>query len=111
MAFCINMKCNFYVLWVCKSHLCSEKINQFDLFQVVTALTTPSVKYVPYRDSKLTRILQDCLGGNCKTTMIATITPLSDCYSETLNTLKFAKRCEPSSARSSCLTMSQALHF
>jgi kinesin family protein 3/17 len=60
--------------------------------KVVTALTTPGVKYIPYRDSKLTRILQDCLGGNCKTTMIATIAPTSECYIETINTLKFAKR-------------------
>ena len=60
--------------------------------QVVTALTTPSVKYIPYRDSKLTRILQDCLGGNCKTTMIATVTPVSECYNESMSTLRFAKR-------------------
>jgi len=59
---------------------------------VVTALTTPSVKHVPYRDSKLTRLLQDCLGGNCQTTLIATVTPASVCYNESLNTLKFAKR-------------------
>jgi kinesin family protein 3/17 len=60
--------------------------------KVVTALTTPSVKYVPYRDSKLTRILQDCLGGNCKTTMIATVTPVSECYNESMSTFRFAKR-------------------
>ncbi|XP_064386094.1 uncharacterized protein LOC135334732 isoform X2 [Halichondria panicea] len=60
--------------------------------KVVTALTTPGVKYVPYRDSKLTRILQDCLGGNCKTTLIATVTASSSCYTESMNTLKFAKR-------------------
>ena len=60
--------------------------------QVVTALTTPSMKHVPYRDSKLTRILQDCLGGNCKTILIATVTPVGECYCETMNTLTFAKR-------------------
>ena len=60
--------------------------------QVVNTLTTPNMKHVPYRDSKLTRILQDCLGGNCKTTLVATVTPVASCYLETLNTLKFAKR-------------------
>lgn len=50
------------------------------------------MKHIPYRDSKLTRILQDCLGGNCKTTMIATVTPVCECYTETVNTLNFAKR-------------------
>lgn len=59
---------------------------------MVTALTTAGVKHVPYRDSKLTRLLQDCLGGNCKTTLVATITPVASCYTESLNTLKFAKR-------------------
>ena len=67
-------------------------LHVFVAVQVVTALTTAGVKHVPYRDSKLTRLLQDCLGGNCKTTLIATITPVATCYAETLNTLKFAKR-------------------
>lgn len=60
--------------------------------KVVSALTTPSVKYIPYRDSKLTRLLQDCLGGNCKTVLVATLAPLSSCYTESFNTLNFAKR-------------------
>ena len=60
--------------------------------QVVTQLTTPGARHVPYRESKLTRLLQDCVGGNCKTTLIATITPTAGCYTESLNTLKFAKR-------------------
>ena len=64
----------------------------FVLMQVVAALTTPGTKHIPYRDSKLTRLLQDCLGGNCKTSLIATITPVSASYTESLNTLKFAKR-------------------
>ena len=49
-------------------------------------------KYVPYRDSKLTRILKDSLGGNCKTIMIACISPSSLFYDETLNTLNYASR-------------------
>ncbi|EYU36459.1 hypothetical protein MIMGU_mgv1a000376mg [Erythranthe guttata] len=48
--------------------------------------------HVPYRDSKLTRILQDSLGGNCKTVMIACISPADTNAEETLNTLKYANR-------------------
>lgn len=49
-------------------------------------------KYVPYRDSKLTRILKDSLGGNCQTVMIANISPSSLTYEDTYNTLKYASR-------------------
>ncbi|VDD91493.1 unnamed protein product [Enterobius vermicularis] len=50
------------------------------------------VTHVPYRDSKLTRLLQDSLGGNSQTLMIACVSP-SDCdFVETLNTLKYANR-------------------
>ena len=48
--------------------------------------------HVPYRDSKLTRILQDSLGGNAKTYMIACISPAEINFEETLNTLKYASR-------------------
>ncbi|XP_057773194.1 kinesin-like protein KIN-4C [Salvia miltiorrhiza] len=48
--------------------------------------------HVPYRDSKLTRILQDSLGGNCKTIMIACVSPADTNAEETLNTLKYANR-------------------
>jgi kinesin family protein 18/19 len=48
--------------------------------------------FVPYRDSKLTRILKDSLGGNTKTIMIACISPSSLFYDETLNTLNYASR-------------------
>ncbi|XP_068651020.1 kinesin-like protein KIN-12E [Aristolochia californica] len=48
--------------------------------------------HVPYRDSKLTFLLQDSLGGNSKTTIIANITPSNCCALETLSTLKFAQR-------------------
>ncbi|KAL6504271.1 hypothetical protein OROGR_026194 [Orobanche gracilis] len=48
--------------------------------------------HVPYRDSKLTRILQDSLGGNSKTIMIACISPADTNAEETLNTLKYANR-------------------
>ena len=45
---------------------------------------------VPYRDSALTRILQNALGGNSKTLMICAISPATDNYEETLSTLRYA---------------------
>lgn len=48
--------------------------------------------HVPYRDSKLTRLLQDSLGGNSRTLMIACISPTDRDFMETLNTLKYANR-------------------
>lgn len=48
--------------------------------------------YIPYRDSKLTRLLEDSLGGNCKTTMMGMISPIFESFSESLSTLKFANR-------------------
>lgn len=49
-------------------------------------------QFIPYRDSKLTRLLKDSLGGNTKTVMIACISPSQLYYDETLNTLKYACR-------------------
>ncbi|KAI3669796.1 hypothetical protein L6452_41208 [Arctium lappa] len=48
--------------------------------------------HIPYRDSKLTRLLQASLGGNCKTVMIACVSPADFNAEETLNTLKYANR-------------------
>ena len=48
--------------------------------------------HIPYRDSKLTRILEDSLGGNCKTTMMCMISPAMEAFAESLSTLKFANR-------------------
>lgn len=48
--------------------------------------------YIPFRDSKLTRLLKDSLGGNCRTVMIANISPSNACYEDTHNTLKYANR-------------------
>ncbi|XP_035915186.1 kinesin-like protein KIF18A [Anopheles stephensi] len=50
------------------------------------------LKHIPYRDSNLTRILKDSLGGNCQTVMIANISPSSQTYDDTYNTLKYASR-------------------
>ena len=73
------------------------KINQSlsALGTVIQSLTDPkksAQKHIPYRDSKLTRLLEDSLGGNCKTTMIAMISPSQDSFQESLSTLKFATR-------------------
>ena len=48
--------------------------------------------YVPYRDSKMTRILQDSLGGNCRTTIVICCSPSSYNESETKTTLMFGQR-------------------
>ena len=73
----------------------SKKINKSlsALGNVINALTDPKGRtHIPYRDSKLTRLLENSLGGNCKTTMIATISPAQCSFNESLSTLNFAKR-------------------
>jgi hypothetical protein len=63
----------------------SKKINQSlsALGNVIAALTDQKARpHIPYRDSKLTRILEDSLGGNCKTTMMAMISPSADAFGE-----------------------------
>lgn len=59
------------------------------LGNVISALVDGKTKHIPYRDSKLTRLLQDSLGGNTKTLMIACISPASSNYDETLSTLRY----------------------
>ncbi|KAH7871830.1 kinesin heavy chain [Lentinula edodes] len=72
----------------------AKKINKSlsALGMVINALTDPKVKYIPYRDSKLTRILQESLGGNSRTTLIINCSPSSYNESETLSTLRFGIR-------------------
>ena len=65
------------------------------LEQVVVALTERKGRandHVPYRQSKLTHILKDSIGGNCKTVMVANIWPEEQFLQETLSTLNFAQR-------------------
>lgn len=64
------------------------------LGNVISALGDKSKKalHIPYRDSKLTRLLQDSLGGNSQTVMIACVSPSDRDFIETLNTLKYANR-------------------
>lgn len=89
----------------------SKRINQSlsALGNVIAALTDPkrrgggagagagagppsSTGHIPYRDSKLTRLLEDSLGGNCVTTLVATVSPSACSFAESLSTLKFATR-------------------
>lgn len=62
------------------------------LGNVVSALSEKGRTHVPYRDSKLTRLLQDSLGGNTRTTIIACVNPTPGQTHETINTLQFADR-------------------
>lgn len=70
------------------------------LGNVISALADMSVshptkrkmRYIPYRDSVLTWLIKDSLGGNSKTIMIATVSPCEYSYSETLSTLRYASR-------------------
>lgn len=68
-------------------------INQslLTLGRVITALVD-NHPHIPYRDSKLTRLLQESLGGRAKTTIIATLAPCADSVDETMSTLEYAYR-------------------
>ncbi|KAG1789886.1 kinesin heavy chain [Suillus plorans] len=72
----------------------AKKINKSlsALGMVINALTDSKVKHIPYRDSKLTRILQESLGGNSRTTLIINCSPSQYNESETLSTLRFGIR-------------------
>lgn len=61
------------------------------LGRVITALVERS-GHIPYRDSKLTRLLQESLGGRTKTCIIATISPSSPCLDETISTLEYGTK-------------------
>jgi hypothetical protein len=90
---------------ISKSHSTGERFkeaqhinkNLSSLGDVICALssqggTAPSGTYIPYRNSKLTQLLQIALGGNSKTVLFANICPNEACVSETLSTLGFASR-------------------
>lgn len=62
------------------------------LGNVISALVDGKSTHIPYRNSKLTRLLQDSLGGNSKTVMCASISPAESNYVETISTLRYAGR-------------------
>ena len=62
------------------------------LSNCISALVQKSRVHIPYRDSKLTRLLQHSLGGNTRSAFIVTLSPSISCYEDTLSTLKFASR-------------------
>merc|ERR1719181_2664546 len=62
------------------------------LGNVISALVDGKSAHIPYRDSKLTRLLQDSLGGNTKTVMVANVGPADYNFEETLSTLRYAYR-------------------
>ncbi|GFN98764.1 kinesin-like protein [Plakobranchus ocellatus] len=62
------------------------------LGNVISALVDGKSTHIPYRDSKLTRLLQDSLGGNARTVMVANIGPASYNYEESMTTLRYANR-------------------
>jgi kinesin family protein 5 len=72
----------------------AKKINKSlsALGMVINSLTDTKSSHVPYRDSKLTRILQESLGGNSRTTLIINCSPSSYNDAETLSTLRFGMR-------------------
>ena len=72
------------------------------LGNVISALGDPKRKstHVPYRESKITRILKDSLGGNARTVMIACLSPVAANFAENLNSLKYAKRVSEGSRQS-----------
>lgn len=73
----------------------SQNINKslLTLGRVITSLRD-KVGRIPYRDSKLTRLLQEALGGHSKTCIIATVSPSALCAEETLSTLKYAEKAQ-----------------
>ena len=64
------------------------------LGNVISALADPRRRggHVPYRDSKITRLLKDSLGGNARTVMITCLSPAAANVGESLNALKYARR-------------------
>lgn len=80
-----NINRSLLALGNCINALCElTKLRQSD--------PASSKIHIPYRDSKLTRLLKDSLGGNCRTVMITNISPAFSAYEDTLNTLKYADR-------------------
>ena len=63
-----------------------------DVIRTLSEQSRTDEKFVPYRNSSLTWILKDSLGGNSKTAILATISPIDASYSESMNTLRYVER-------------------
>mmetsp|Transcript_6668 Transcript_6668/g.9868 ORF Transcript_6668/g.9868 Transcript_6668/m.9868 type:complete len:661 (+) Transcript_6668:4397-6379(+) len=74
--------------------LTNINLSLYTLGRCISALAKKSIRggtaHIPFRDSKLTRLLQDSLGGNSRTIVIATLSPALDCVEESISTLRFA---------------------
>lgn len=83
-----------------RAHVTGKRLDEAKLINkslttlgiVVRTLAEGEGKHIPYRDSKLTRLLQDALGGNSRTTMLITCSPDPECLEETANTFRFAAK-------------------
>ncbi|KOX74885.1 Protein claret segregational [Melipona quadrifasciata] len=78
-----------------------------NLGNVILALLKKQ-EHIPYRNSKLTHLLMPSLGGNSKTLMLLNVSPLDECYNETLNSLRFASNvnnCKPGNAKRTRLVL------
>ncbi len=64
------------------------------LGNVISALSDPRRRgsHIPYRESKITRLLKDSLGGNAQTVMITSLSPAASNFAENLSSLKYSKR-------------------
>ena len=81
------------------SHFALKKYYNFEHNMLLLYITGNCInalaegsKYIPYRNSKLTRLLKDSIGGNCRTVMISNVSPSSMTFEDTFNTLRYADR-------------------
>ncbi|XP_010123860.1 PREDICTED: kinesin-like protein KIF18B, partial [Chlamydotis macqueenii] len=83
------------------------------LVNVLKALANAKGKktHIPYRDSKLTRLLKDSMGGNCRTVMIAAVSPSPLAYEDTYSTLKYANRAKEIKMSLKCNVLSFDCHI
>lgn len=93
----IQLSLKFAYAWYChietdwfKGVGTTDKSSSFEI--ALTSFYIQSASHIPFRDSKLTRILQPSLSGNAKVAVICTVSPVATSMEESINTLKFAER-------------------